>query len=136
MQAYTDRQMYSQTETDTDTDKIQTFNKTGRKANIYTNHTNRPERETGRQTNRQTNMQTYTDKQMYRQPETDTDTDKIQTYSRKGRKTYVHTNHANRPDRQTDKQADKHIDKHRQTWLLYDLQDGEKMRGLSQSVDI
>ena len=46
-----------------------------------------------------------------------------------GRKSDIHTNHTNKPDRQrkTDKQADKHVDIHRQTWLLYGLHDGEKM---------
>ena len=52
--------------------------------------------------------------------------------------------HTNKPYKQTDrqtgrqtnKQEDKNVDIHRLTWLLYGLQDGEKMMNLSQTVYI
>ena len=70
---------------------------------------------------RQTDIQADRDRHRYRQDIV------IQSDRKKDRHAYKPHKHTRQTDRQTDKQADKHLDIHRQTWLLYGLQDGEKM---------
>ena len=89
-------------------------------------------------------MQTDKHADIHRQTDVQADRDRhrygqdivIQSDSKKDRHTNKPYKQTRQIDRQTDKQADKHVDIHRQTWLLYGLQDCEKMMDLSQTINI